>query len=463
MRKLWFRRRAVSTMIGGIIVLSLFLVGLVAMMLVSQQYDIYQSLSGRMQVKNNDRFSEQLEPVDPGIVPGYPSGTPNCPGGFPCNSNTMIVSSRSIPSEIARIYINSTSGPCAGLCVLDPAATPKAYAFRASDALINSGEFFHYIEFWLPSTVQLPTSCIVSGLTVDFGCNSVTIVTTRGNIVAFQYPFPPAGPGQSSAAQGGTGIYIGPIVYTYQKGLISYSTHSKPTPNFPLFGTNGRWKMPDNDYIVIYVKLEQDVCKQSSYSNCKDAYLTAQSILELFRFDTPGQVNEFYIIAPITLQLCEWFRQHDPMKPTTNIVCSPSYGYADTNSTGNNGDPGNNGRNIIPYTPCNTSPANYNLCTTPTKRYMIPAPTQTQWQNKERGTPVIVAFSMSASTVCPYTGNCNAVAGKISSWGGNSVTTFLGLSYVWDDSSGGGSYTYGVTLPFVAMCIYDAIDPDCPG
>jgi hypothetical protein len=461
MRKFFLRRRAVSTMIGGIIVLSLFLIGLVAMMLVSQQYDTYQSLSARIQVKNNDRFSEQLQAVNPGIVPDYPSD-PNCGSGLSCN--TILLSSLSISSQIARIYIESTSGPCSGLCVLDPAATPKAYAFRAADASINSGEFFHNIVFWLPSTIQLPTSCIVSGLTVEFGCNSITIVTTRGKIFAFQYPFPEAGPGQSSAAQGGTGIFIGPIIYTYQKGLISYSTHTTPTPNFPLFGTNGRWKMPDNDYIIIYVKLQQDVCKQSSSLDCKDAYLTAQSILELFRFDSPGQVFQAYIIAPITLQLCEWFRQHDPRQPATDIICNPSYGYASNNSTGNNGDPGNNGRGIVPYTPCDTSPDQYHLCTTPTKRYMIPAPNQTQWQNKERGNPVIVAFSMNANSVCPYTGNCNAVAGKIdSSWGGNSVTSFLGLSYVWDDSSGGGSYAYGVTLPFVAMCIFDTNNPDCPG
>ena len=65
MIRLWivrFRRRsAVSTMIGGIIVLTLFLTALGAMVLVSQQYDTYQQTVNFMSQKDIDRFSENLQ------------------------------------------------------------------------------------------------------------------------------------------------------------------------------------------------------------------------------------------------------------------------------------------------------------------------------------------------------------------------------------------------------------------
>ena len=453
MRKLWFRRRAVSTMIGGIIVLVLFLTGLVAMIIITQGYDVYQSTLDRMQAKNSDRFSEQLQAVAPGIAAIAP-GTTTCTGGPQCTIYAMTVSNLAISSQIARIYINSTTGQCHGLCVLDPAQAPTAYTFRASDGYVNSGEFFHNIVFWLPTSVNLPRSCIVAGLTVDYGCNSVTIVTSRGKIFSFQYPYPVAGPGQSQAAEGGTGIYIGPVVYTYQKPLIAYSTHDNPTPVIPIGGTNGYWKVPTGEYIIFYVKLQQDVCKPGG--PCNDVYLTAQSIFELFRFDSPANVNKFYVIAPITPQLCAWFQSQDPEQPS-DIVCDPDYGYY---SGGNTGDPGNSGTGIIPYAPCNQPPSNYASCP---DRYMIPVPNGTQQAAKQRGDAVVVAFSMDATNVCPYPpNNCNAKAGKItSSWSGNSVTTFLGLTYIWDDGS--GKYTFGVTLPFVAMCTVDSNNPTCPG
>ena len=60
MRKLWIRRKAVSTMIGGVIVLGLFLTALIAVVFVSQQYDQYQTQANRMSQFDNQRLSEYL-------------------------------------------------------------------------------------------------------------------------------------------------------------------------------------------------------------------------------------------------------------------------------------------------------------------------------------------------------------------------------------------------------------------
>jgi hypothetical protein len=101
-----------------------------------------------------------------------------------------------IGAQIARIYINSTGSGCtvnAGYCVLNPAAAPTAYAFNKYDAFLNPGEFSHIVRLWLPKTVFLPNQTLTPS-------NTVSIVTTRGRVFTFQYPFPSAGP-----AEPGTG------------------------------------------------------------------------------------------------------------------------------------------------------------------------------------------------------------------------------------------------------------------
>ncbi len=75
------RRRAVSTMIGGVIVLSLLLTALGTMVFVSQQYDQYQQSVNKMAQYDSQRLSEYLVFNSPGLtiltsdtVPGWGSG-----------------------------------------------------------------------------------------------------------------------------------------------------------------------------------------------------------------------------------------------------------------------------------------------------------------------------------------------------------------------------------------------------
>jgi hypothetical protein len=191
MRKLWFRRKAVSTMIGGIIVLSLFLIALVAMVVVSQQYDAYQNTVNAMSQKDIDRFSEVLVTVYPGLAGGFT--VPGCGAGGKCNQYNMTLSNLGVVGvQIARVYINSTGSGCTvkvGFCVLSPAGTRIAYAFSAYDGFLNPGEMFHTVRLWLPSTMTLPNETLTPS-------NTISIVTTRGRVFTFQYPFPTAGPAE---------------------------------------------------------------------------------------------------------------------------------------------------------------------------------------------------------------------------------------------------------------------------
>src|SRR3989304_10093315 len=99
MRKLWFRRRAVSTMIGGMIVLGLILTALVAMVLVTREYDALQTIVNNMQQTDAQRFSENMRPVYPGLAPGNPFQI-SCSGSQQCNNYTLTIASQVIGLQV---------------------------------------------------------------------------------------------------------------------------------------------------------------------------------------------------------------------------------------------------------------------------------------------------------------------------------------------------------------------------
>ena len=186
MRKLWLRRKAVATIVGGIIIMTLFLTAIVAMIIVSQQYDNYQTTANAMSQNDIARYSEHLMPIDPGLTYSPQNPVNGC--GNKCNLYNLLLSNNGgVGVQVARIYINSTnliSGGCIGLCVLDPgtATTPAAYSFGSSDAFLNAGEFNHTIRLWVPNAITLP---------LNPGSNTIWLVTARGRIFTFLWPFVP--------------------------------------------------------------------------------------------------------------------------------------------------------------------------------------------------------------------------------------------------------------------------------
>jgi hypothetical protein len=189
-------------MIGGVIVLSLFLIALVAMVVVSQQYTAYQSTVNVMSQKDVDKFSEVLMTVYPGLAGNFVAT--GCGGS--CNQYNMTLSNvGGVGVQIVRVYINSTGSGCTiaiGYCILNPAKTPTAYTFRMSDGFLNPGESLHTVRLWLPKSIVLPNQTLTPS-------NTVAIVTSRGRVFTFQYPFPaqgPAEPGKGAAPIIATGL-----------------------------------------------------------------------------------------------------------------------------------------------------------------------------------------------------------------------------------------------------------------
>jgi hypothetical protein len=452
MRKLWIRRRGVETVIGGLIVLVLLLLSLIAMVVLTKQYDVYQSLALSAQLGDTERYSENLQVVFPGLSWLYYINATGCGGGT-CNTYNLTLSNLGISLQIVRIYISSVTLPgCTKPCVINPnpSDNPVSFTFQASEGHINQGEYSHGIVFWLPwdassGKTTLPRECKVAGVTQDYDCNSITVVTARGRQYSFQWPLSYVATSATGKSAGGTGIYIGPLVYVFQKALVTYTTPTVLTPPVPIRGTPyGYWSIPSNVPLIIYLKLQTDV------NVTNDVYLTDQSVLELAQFTSPGSPAWFFIVAPITVNLCQTIAAADPQG---DIVCDPVYGYDQTNSIGNAGNP----NNLAYYLPCSASPSNYNSVNCPTARYRIPAPTDKQREAGLKGTPVVVAFSagcvVTAPGKCPPGGGSAGARSILNSWSGGSVTTYLGLTYVWNDDSNTGSYVYGVTLPFVALCI----------
>ena len=203
-----FRRPAVSTIIGGLIVLSLLLTALGTMVFVSQQYDQYQQLGGQMSQYDSQQFSEKLVINSPGLVllttttiSGWGSG---CTTTYNCY-NVSISNLGGVGVQIARIYINSTgpngigcsystSYPNLPPCILNPSPTVAPYTFNQANQFLNPDEVNHALTLALPIAITLPNP------NPAIPQNTVSLATTRGNLFSFQWPFQLQIFGQSNAA-----------------------------------------------------------------------------------------------------------------------------------------------------------------------------------------------------------------------------------------------------------------------
>ena len=191
MRKLRIRRKAVSTMIGGVIVLGLFLTALISMVYVSQQYDQYQTQASRMSQYDIQKSSEYLVFNPPGlkqlasnaVVPGW--GT--CTTAYNCY-NMTVTNLGGVGVQIVRIYINSTGSGCTTLCVFNPTQQLTApYEFNQAGQFVNRGETNHVVTLALPSAVTLPGQ--TNPTEPASPLNAIFIATSMGNVFTFQWPF----------------------------------------------------------------------------------------------------------------------------------------------------------------------------------------------------------------------------------------------------------------------------------
>jgi hypothetical protein len=105
--------------------------------------------------------------------------------------------------------------------MLDAARTPVAYKFRMSDRFLNPGEFSHIVVFWLPSSIGLlPNPPTPTPL------NTIWIVTSRGRVFSFQWPFPPTGQALEAV---NANVATGTMKIAYIDAGSGYSSGKEPT------------------------------------------------------------------------------------------------------------------------------------------------------------------------------------------------------------------------------------------
>ena len=207
-------RRAVGTIIAGLIILSLLLTVLGTMVFVSQQYDQYEQIANRMAQYRQQQALENLVANSPGLI-----ANPAWSGCGGCNMYNMTLSNLGgVSVQIVAVYISSsTSSGCTTLCVLNPSSSQTSYAFKQSTQILNAGEINHAVLLYLPSSVSLPNTAPA--------LNTIIIATSRGNEFSFQWPFQIQVGGQSQAAFS-TGI----MKIAYQGSSPGYDSKNEPGP-----------------------------------------------------------------------------------------------------------------------------------------------------------------------------------------------------------------------------------------
>jgi hypothetical protein len=235
LRLLFFRfrrRRAVNTLIGGLIVLSLILTALVTMVFVSQQNDQYQQSVNKMVQYNGQRQSENLVFNSPGLtivtsnasIPGW-AVAGKCGGGGTYNCYSMTVSNLGgVNVQIVRIYINSTGSGCTSLCVLNATSTIAPYTFNQANSLLNQGEVNHALILALPDAVALPNP------PNGYPMNTILVATNRGNVFSFQWPTQP------QLTPSGAAFSSGLLKVAYQG---TYDSKNEPGPVAGIPGVPG--------------------------------------------------------------------------------------------------------------------------------------------------------------------------------------------------------------------------------
>ncbi|MGA8905906.1 MAG: hypothetical protein WB661_12970 [Candidatus Bathyarchaeia archaeon] len=216
------RRRAVSTIIGGMIILSLLLTALGTMVFVSQQYDQYQQTAYKMGQYRDRMQSESITANPPGLTVN--AAWTGCGG---CNMYNMSLSNLGgVGVQIARIYITSKGSGCTSLCVLNPSSSSSSYAFRPSAQFLNPGETNHVVLLFLPNTIALPYALPPP--------NTISIVTSRGSVFSFQWPFQIQIGGQSQSA-----FSAGIVKVAYQGTSSGYDSKNEYGPVHAVPGSGG--------------------------------------------------------------------------------------------------------------------------------------------------------------------------------------------------------------------------------
>lgn len=368
------------------------MLALVSMIIVSQEFDTYQSSVNSLQQGDYDRFSENMVVNNLYFIFHNSS----------LNQYAINLTNYGISLVITRIYINSSAQPGCypAPCILDP-SNGGINKFQWSDAFVSAGEAYHFVTFWLPAKVELPPIT---------GANTILISTSRGRVFAAQWTLPVLGSSAQGQGWGGTALNIGPLVIKYETVLATYDMNATGPP----LPDPGGWVFPGccNNYIIIYLK----VANQAD----TPVYITTQSLLQVQQYGATGAPTDFWLVAPMDSNLCSNTFAKNPLN--SNLWCQAGGAYL-----GGNTYP--SGKTVIPYSGAGTS-----------NEYAVPA--SKKGNMVCCGRPIYLLFGAS---------NPGGTAGVVLTPNGALFFTYLDLIFQWN-INGSGYYTYGVNLPFISIC-----------
>jgi hypothetical protein len=320
-------RRADSTIIAGIIVLTLLLTALGTMAFITEEYDAYQNIINIMSQKDMERFSENIIPVPPNLTV---SNQPVPCMGESCNQYTMTLDNDGpIGVQIARIYVNSTSA-CSILCIFDPSNVSAPFTFQGSAAFIDAGDSSHALTFWLPNNLHLPQNAT--------NANTISLVTSRGRVFTFGWTSP-----VGVAVPSELRYDAGPLRIVYDSNLVTFTENYLTAPGAPdcarlypsptsCYSLGWNYPIPAGD-IVFYVRISN--IGGANVTLLDSSYLLAEGLP--LQAGDPPDLEQFYVVTPMSetchntyfassdYEVSSWPRTGDCPIPSTIMGYNASY------------------------------------------------------------------------------------------------------------------------------------------
>jgi len=261
------RRKGIGTVLGAgyfiIIVLAIFNL----IMWEVNQYDAYQQLVNQMNQVDQERISENLEFVDPGITDFGTLGPNKC-------FNLTVRNAGGITINTARLYFYNYSDATSNALKIIEKAAAGISANYFTNGFINPGESNHKIR-------------VVTTLDMSKATESrpyiMYLTTERGRTFSTVYPR------TILPKPGNVGfIDVGPLRFKFDYYALNYTTPSKTTPT-PAWIIS---PYPSGTAIMFFVT----VINTASDDDIRLKRYSVFDCIELTQSGASGKIASFYIV-----------------------------------------------------------------------------------------------------------------------------------------------------------------------
>jgi len=219
-------RRGISTIFGAVFMVTIMLLALNLMIWTMMQHDAYQQVVANMNQMDQERISENIEFLYPGVV-NFQSG----PSYY--TFDISVNNEGGVSVQVACVYIRGGS-PGNSLKIIERQA-PGLTMNYFSNYTVKLGEKDHRIRVKTDRNIN------------DGNTYTLIIATDRGRIFSQIYPFPSLLGGGSQSW-----VDIGPLRILIQYESVKYTSSDHPTPYMDPVG----WVAPSNTPLIWYIKMQ---------------------------------------------------------------------------------------------------------------------------------------------------------------------------------------------------------------